>query len=291
MPAGIDASWFNSLQSKSQEDVEQTIALAKGMEALNLPEEAQKYYRKIMREALKDVPIDQWDKALKELNKLLIFDDEGNILRVLPVNMGAGDGVIILKNGVNDQELTQQANKEFSAQQLELLKQLLGQLATGLATALTVLGITGLDFAGTYFSGGTLALVGVTQAGAVAGTATAGVGVATVADAVSQMGVQAGDINYSFANGYDSQIRNTYDGIKNSPNYPEGFETRQNGTTNNKIKDKDLLQELRKVESGDWKKIYKDGFDKDGNKMSIHYFQSKSGKVFDVKVKPGWSNP
>jgi len=29
---------------------------------------------------------------------------------------------------------------------------------------------------------------------------------------------------------------------------------------------------------------------KDLNKVSIHYFQSQSGKVFDVKVKPGWSN-
>ena len=35
---------------------------------------------------------------------------------------------------------------------------------------------------------------------------------------------------------------------------------------------------------------YRDGFDARGNKISIHYFQSKSGRVFDVQVKPRWSN-
>ena len=37
-------------------------------------------------------------------------------------------------------------------------------------------------------------------------------------------------------------------------------------------------------------KIYKDGYDMFGNKISIHYFQSPSGKVFNVKVKIGWSD-
>jgi len=44
------------------------------------------------------------------------------------------------------------------------------------------------------------------------------------------------------------------------------------------------------VERGDWRKVYKDGYDGSGNKVSIHYFQSESGKVFDVAAKPGWSN-
>lgn len=51
-----------------------------------------------------------------------------------------------------------------------------------------------------------------------------------------------------------------------------------------------MLDELRKIESGEWKKVYKDGYNSNGDKISIHYFQSKSGKVFDVKVKQGWSN-
>ncbi|MGC6766927.1 hypothetical protein, partial [Escherichia coli] len=81
--------------------------LTKGMVELNLPVEAQKYYQEIMQEALKNVPVKQWDKAIQELNQLLLFDDKGNILRVLPVNFGAGNGVIILKNGKNDKELTE----------------------------------------------------------------------------------------------------------------------------------------------------------------------------------------
>ncbi|MGA8942864.1 MAG: hypothetical protein WB502_09150, partial [Thermoactinomyces sp.] len=37
-------------------------------------------------------------------------------------------------------------------------------------------------------------------------------------------------------------------------------------------------------------KVYKDGYDAEGKKISVHYFESSSGKVFDVKVKSGWSN-
>lgn len=96
----------------------------------------------------------------------------------------------------------------------------------------------------------------------------------------------------SFITGKESQsgIKNVYDSIKKAPKYPEGFKLRQNGTKLNTIKNKDALDDLRKIESGEWKKVYKDGYDSKGNKNSIHYFQSKSGKVFDVKVKNYWSN-
>lgn len=87
-----------------------------------------------------------------------------------------------------------------------------------------------------------------------------------------------------------SELENVYNSIKESPNYPEGFEPRRNGTTRNTVKNKGLLEKLREIESGTWKKVYKDGYDINGNEISIHYFQSESGKVFDVKVKPGWSN-
>ena len=72
--------------------------------------------------------------------------------------------------------------------------------------------------------------------------------------------------------------------------YPKEFEAVKNGTTKNTIKNKELLDKLREIESGKWTKVYKDGYDSSGNKISIHYFQSQSGKVFNVKVKPGWSN-
>lgn len=88
----------------------------------------------------------------------------------------------------------------------------------------------------------------------------------------------------------ENKPQDVQNSIKDSSNYPEGFTARQNGTTKNTVKNKELLEELRKVEAGEWKKVYKDGYDINGNKISIHYFQSKSGKVFDVKVKSGWSN-
>ena len=93
--------------------------------------------------------------------------------------------------------------------------------------------------------------------------------------------------NYLFAKG---RIKNTYNSIKEAPVYPEGFEAVQNGTKKVNINNKDILEALREVEPGRWKKVYKNGFDANGNRISIHYFESPSGKVFDVKVKQGWSN-
>ncbi|WP_063558658.1 hypothetical protein LG307_02730 [Sutcliffiella horikoshii] len=83
--------------------------------------------------------------------------------------------------------------------------------------------------------------------------------------------------------------KNLYKSIKYAPKYPSGFKAVQNGTKNVTVNNKSLLNELREIEAGTWKKVYKDGYDKDGKKVSIHYFQSKSGLVFDVKVKNGWS--
>lgn len=84
--------------------------------------------------------------------------------------------------------------------------------------------------------------------------------------------------------------RHVYKAIKYAPKYPKGFKAVQNGTKNVTVNNKGLLSELRQIESGTWKKVYKDGYDANGKKISIHYFQSKSGLVFDVKTKSGWSN-
>ena len=87
-----------------------------------------------------------------------------------------------------------------------------------------------------------------------------------------------------------NELKDVYNSIKDSPDYPKEFEAVKNGTTKNTIKNKELLDKLREIESGKWTKVYKDGYNSSGNKISIHYFQSESGKVFNVKVKPGWSN-
>jgi RHS repeat-associated protein len=68
-----------------------------------------------------------------------------------------------------------------------------------------------------------------------------------------------------------------------------GFVARQNGLTKHPVKNTELLKKLREIEPGNWQKVYKDGT-LDGKKVSIHYFESPSGQVFDVQIKPGWSN-
>jgi ApbE superfamily uncharacterized protein (UPF0280 family) len=108
---------------------------------------------------------------------------------------------------------------------------------------------------------------------------------------VSAVGV-AGDAvstiiaNCSGSSGGGGEIKNVYSSIKNAPKYPEDFQVMQNGTEKVNIKDRQLIKELREIESGNWKKVYKDGY-ANGEKVSIHYFESPSGKVFDVDVHKG----
>lgn len=93
------------------------------------------------------------------------------------------------------------------------------------------------------------------------------------------------------ANGAGNKgLQNVYKSIKAAPLYPQGFLAAKNGTVKNKVNNTELLEELRAIEPGTWNKIYKDGVNANGKKISIHYFQSQSGQVFNVKVKNGWSN-
>ena len=90
--------------------------------------------------------------------------------------------------------------------------------------------------------------------------------------------------------GSKSNLREFYSSIKKAPGYPKGFQQISGGTKKVKINNKRLLEELKKEEAGKWYKVYKDGYSADGNAISIHYFQSESGKVFNVKTKIGHSN-
>lgn len=85
-------------------------------------------------------------------------------------------------------------------------------------------------------------------------------------------------------------LQQIFTSVKDAPKYPKGFRTAKNGTKKLSIENKQLLEKLRQVEAGEWRKVYSDGVDGDGHYVSLHYFQSASGKVFDVKVKLGWSN-
>lgn len=104
-------------------------------------------------------------------------------------------------------------------------------------------------------------------------------------------GAAAAKINDIIKNSDFNAIKHVYNGIKNAPEYPKGFIDRQNGTRKVKPNDPDVLAALREATGEkNWMKVYKDGYC-NGQKCSIHYFQSDSGKVFNVKVKQNtWSN-
>lgn len=90
---------------------------------------------------------------------------------------------------------------------------------------LTGMGINGLALAGTYFSGGTLALTGVSEATAVAGTTTIVIGAGAVSEGISKMGAASGTVSYSFANNYGNRQDVLYPNGKyvSSPKHtPEG---------------------------------------------------------------------
>ena len=89
--------------------------------------------------------------------------------------------------------------------------------------------------------------------------------------------------------GTSKLLKNVYNSIKEAPGFPKGFKSTKGLTTTHTVKNKQLLEQLRQIERGKWQKVYKDGT-QNGKAVSVHYFRSQSGKVFDVKTKPGWSN-
>jgi filamentous hemagglutinin len=80
-----------------------------------------------------------------------------------------------------------------------------------------------------------------------------------------------------------------YDFPEDAPNYPLDFYEVQGGTQKLKVRNSFLRAELRAIEAGEWCKVYQDGRS-GGEPVSIHYFESPSSRVFDLKVKSGWSN-
>jgi hypothetical protein len=81
--------------------------------------------------------------------------------------------------------------------------------------------------------------------------------------------------------------QNIYTSIKNAPGYNPHFIRIQNGLTKGPVDNKQLLFQLNQVGSG-WQKVYQNGWI-NGQKVSLHYFQDSSGKVFDFWIQNGWS--
>ncbi len=83
-------------------------------------------------------------------------------------------------------------------------------------------------------------------------------------------------------------LRYIYDFPEDAPNFPDNFYP-VGAIERLKVKNQFLLAELRLIEAGEWRKVYQDGYT-GREAVSIHYFESPSGQVFDLKVKLGWSN-
>lgn len=87
---------------------------------------------------------------------------------------------------------------------------------------------------------------------------------AVLENAIKQMIGKISDENLSSKS--NEEIKNVYNSIKEAPDYPKGFQEEKNGTTKMQVKNRELLELLRKIEKGTWKKVYKDGYDANGNK-------------------------
>lgn len=217
LPDGFDSTWFTSAKSMSVTARRKEVVLEKSMDSLQLPEEARAYYQKIMEKVLKDVPIDQWAFTIQQLNECFLFDDEGNILAIGPLGVGQLKKIIVSKNGKYDSDLTALATSELTSEQLEAFKEDFPQLALGVMEFLTGLGINGLNLVGTYFSGGTLAMVGLSQAVAVTGSAITAGGALTIADAINKTGLASSTVSISFANSYGDRQNTLYPNGKYVP--------------------------------------------------------------------------
>ncbi|MDR0299087.1 MAG: hypothetical protein LBI13_03275 [Streptococcaceae bacterium] len=202
---GADMSWLTMLEnqgfdSESGEDK----ALEKAVSKLGLDDEARAYWEKEMKSELKNIPKSQWNAKIKEAAANLQFDADGNILQIGPFQQG----IIVLKNGVYDETLTEQANKEIDSERWEAVRDSFTQLLVG---GLTMLGGGLLDLAGVAVITGGAGFT-LTGAGAVVGTpaiaggvALEGVGTgalitggATVGNVLSRINLSTEGMQYSF---------------------------------------------------------------------------------------------
>lgn len=283
LPAGTDKSWFDSMKANNQTEVKQQIAMAQGMSGLNLTEEAKEYYKKIMQEALKNVPIDQWAEAIAGLNELMIFDGEGNILKIDIVDSSSELYISVEKNGEYDSKLTSKAYNEYNAQRWEAVSQNALELVTGVVTFFAGLGITGLDLTGTYFSGGTLAATGITQAGLAVGGSTALAGAGAVADSISKIRAASSGVSFSFTNNYNQQVNNSQ-----ASNNVTNVEWTGNDFSNigKKCTPENLIDQL---ESQGWSKNIEAGGGKSGPATILK--NTSTGEIVRVHTSPSNGKP
>ncbi len=89
--------------------------------------------------------------------------------------------------------------------------------------------------------------------------------------------------------GHNCDLKNFYQSVRQHPRYPKNFKREQNGKKLLNVTNEDLLSELKK-KGRRWKKVLDNGWDENGNQVSLHYNQDQdTGMIFDFDVHDGWS--
>ena len=79
---------------------------------------------------------------------------------------------------------------------------------------------------------------------------------------------------------------NLYPNIYASGSVPPGWTPTRGGTLKYPVRNRAVLRELRRLRSGRWKKVIKQG-----NVGDVHYFEHESSRVAGVKFFPRTVTP
>ena len=157
-------------------------------------------------------PASDWPLIIDAFNRSLLYDDEGNIISIIPFYVDEENGYIVLKNGQYDLSYTTKLNQEQRSQFWQSLGEQAAPILLGISEVIgggvlwlgsSAVGAGG--FALALPSGGTVTIpaAAVASAGyATSGTLIAG-GTITVTDAISKIAAANAKLQVSFAKGYD----------------------------------------------------------------------------------------
>ncbi len=156
-------------------------------------------------------PAGDWPLIIDAFNRSLFYDDEGNIISIIPFYADEENGYIVLKNGQYDLPYTTKLNQEQSSQFWQSLGEQAAPILLGISEVIgggvLWLGSSALGAGGLALSipfGGT---VTIPAAVASAGFATSGTLIAghtiTVTDAISKIAAANANLQISFAKKFD----------------------------------------------------------------------------------------
>ena len=161
-----------------------------------MTDETSDYYHQQLTALLDGKPASDWPLIIDAYNRSLLYDDDGNIISIIPFYADEENGYIVLKNGQYDLPYTTQLNQEQSSQFWQTFGDQAAQLLLGISEVIggsvlwlgsSAVGAGGLALA--LPTGGTVTIpaAAVASAGyATSGTLIAG-GTITVTDAISQI--------------------------------------------------------------------------------------------------------